>query len=83
MEELIDVLDEDGNMTGRVETRSKVHEIGLWHRIVAIAIINSKGQLLMQKRTMSKKSNPGKWDISVAGHLSSRTNFYSSCNKRS
>ncbi len=71
MEELIDVLDENENKTGKIETRSKVHEIGLWHRIVAIAIINSKGQLLMQKRTMSKKSNPGKWDLSVAGHVSS------------
>ena len=70
MEELIDVLDEDGNKTGRIETRSKVHEIGLWHRIVAIALIDSKGQLLMQKRTMTKKSNPGKWDLSVAGESS-------------
>ena len=70
IEELIDVLDEDGNKTGRIETRSKVHEIGLWHRIVAIALIDSKGQLLMQKRTMTKKSNPGKWDLSVAGHVS-------------
>lgn len=29
MEELIDVLDENGDKTGKIETRTKVHEKGL------------------------------------------------------
>ena len=71
MEELIDVLDEDGNKTGRIETRKKVHQEGLYHRIVVIAIIDKSGNLLMQQRSIKKKTNPEKWDISVAGHVSS------------
>ena len=70
MEELIDILDEDGNKTGRIETRTQVHEKGLWHRIIVVAIIDNNNQILMQQRSYTKDTNPGKWDISVAGHVS-------------
>lgn len=70
MEELIDVLNEDGTKTGEVVTRKEVHEKGLWHRIVVIAIIDKEGHILMQQRAKDKETNPGKWDVSVAGHVS-------------
>ena len=70
MEELIDVLNEDGTKTGKVVTRKEVHEKGLWHRIVVIAIIDKEGHILMQQRAKDKETNPGKWDISTAGHVS-------------
>ena len=71
MEEWIDVLNEDGTKTGEVVTRKEVHEKGLLHRIVVIAIIDKDGHLLMQQRAKDKETNPGKWDVSVAGHVSS------------
>lgn len=71
MEELIDVLDENGNRTGQILTRAEVHKKGLCHRIVVIAIIDMRGNILMQQRSKSKAENPGKWDVSVAGHVSS------------
>ena len=70
MEELIDVLNEDGTKTGKVVTRKEVHEKGLWHRIVVIAIIDKEGHILMQQRAKDKETNPEKWDVSVAGHVS-------------
>lgn len=70
MEELIDVLDENGNKTERVETRKNVHLYALRHKVILVAIIDSDGHLLMQQRSLKKKTNPGKWDISVAGHVS-------------
>ncbi len=70
MEELIDVLNEDGTKTGKIVTRKEVHEKGLWHRIVVIAIIDKEGHVLMQQRAKDKETNPGKWDVSVAGHVS-------------
>ena len=70
MEELIDVLNEDGTKTGKVVTRKEVHEKGLWHRIVVIAIIDKEGHILMQQRAKAKETNPEKWDVSVAGHVS-------------
>ena len=71
MEELIDILDENGNKTGKIETRKQVHEKGLWHRIIVVSIIDRNGHLLMQQRSINKDSNPGKWDVSAAGHVSS------------
>ncbi len=69
-EELIDVLDENGIKTGEILTRKEVHKRGLWHRIIVVAIINDKNEVLIQQRSDNKDKNPGKWDISVTGHLS-------------
>lgn len=71
MEELIDVLDENGKKTGEILTRKQIHKKGLWHRIVVIAIIDAQGNILMQQRSKSKEKNPGKWDVAAAGHVSS------------
>lgn len=71
MEELIDVLDENGVKTGKIVTRSEVHKKGLWHRSIVVAIVNENNQILMQQRSYKKEKNAGMWDISVAGHISS------------
>lgn len=71
MEELIDVLDENGNKTGEILTREQIHKKGLYHRIVVIVIIDAQGNILMQQRSKNKAQNPGKWDVAVAGHISS------------
>lgn len=69
MEELIDVLDENGVFTGNVATRAEVHKKGLWHRAIVVAVVNEKNEILLQQRSNNKEKNPGKWDISVAGHI--------------
>ena len=69
-EEFIDVLDENGKKTGVRKTRTEVHAKGLWHGAVHVWIYNSKGEILLQRRSMQKDSWPGRWDISVAGHIS-------------
>lgn len=71
MEELIDVLDENGIFTGMVLPRSEVHKQGLWHSSIIVVIVNEENQVLMQQRSFNKEKNPGMWDISVAGHISS------------
>lgn len=71
MEELIDVLYENGNKTGEILTREQIHKKGLCHRIVVIAIIDAQGNILMQQRSKNKAKNPGKWDVAAAGHVSS------------
>lgn len=70
MEEMIDILDENGTKTGETATRKKVHAKGLWHKIIVIAVIDEKGKLLMQQRANNVETNPGKWDVSAAGHIS-------------
>ena len=69
-EEYFDVLDEQGNKTGKSKPRSAVHRDGDWHKAVHIWIINDKGEILLQRRCPTKDSNPNMLDISSAGHLS-------------
>lgn len=70
MDELLDVLDENGIKTGQILSRSEIHKRGLWHRIIVVAIINGANQILLQQRSANKDKNPNMWDISVTGHLS-------------
>lgn len=66
--EYFDIVDENNNLTGKTEEREIVHTTGLWHREVAVWVINEKGELLLQKRSASKKQAPNKWGI-CAGHI--------------
>lgn len=70
MEELIDVLDEKGNHTGKVVTRKEVHTQRLWHKVVVVAIMDKNGHLLMQQRSKEVEKNKEKWDVTAAGHIS-------------
>ena len=69
-EELGYVLDSNGIKTGEILPRKEVHKKGLWHRIIVVAIVNEKNEVLIQQRSENKDKNPGMWDISVTGHLS-------------
>lgn len=67
--EYFDILDEKGMYVGKVETRENVHKTGLWHKAVVVFIINSKEQVLLQKRSNTKKLWPNMWDITAGGHV--------------
>ena len=69
MAEYFDVLKESGEYEGRIETREICHEKGLWHKAVAMFMINSKGQVLLQKRSANKKMWPNMWDMTAGGHV--------------
>ena len=68
--EYFDILDENGNKTGKIKLRKEVHRDGDWHKAVHIWIINNNGDILLQRRCATKDSNPNMLDISSAGHLS-------------
>lgn len=55
-------LDENGNVTGEKRTRSEVHSKGLWHKAVHIWIVNDKRELILQKRSHEKITNPDMWN---------------------
>ena len=71
--ENFDILNEDGEPLGIVKSRDETHRKGLWHKTVHIWILNSKDELLIQKRASSKESHPDLWDISCAGHIEAGT----------
>ena len=67
--EYFDVLNENGEFTGRIATREECHEKGLWHRAVYGFIFNQNGDVLLQKRSKNKKLWPDLWDITAGGHV--------------
>ena len=53
--ELLDVVNENNELTGDIVEREIVHEMGLWHREVAVIIVNKEGKMLLEKRAPTKK----------------------------
>lgn len=70
MTEWLDIVDECDTVIGR-DTRARVHTLGHLHRSSHIVLHNSRGEVFIQLRSMSKDSGPGLWDISAAGHVDS------------
>jgi isopentenyl-diphosphate delta-isomerase type 1 len=69
MEEIFPIVTENGDIVGSA-TRSECHSGGkLLHPVVHLHVFNNKGELLLQKRSMNKDIQPGKWDTSVGGHI--------------
>lgn len=68
-DELIDIYDENNNLTGVPKMKSEAHRDGLWHRNVHVWIYNSAGEILLQLRAKDKLVFPDVWDVSVAGHV--------------
>lgn len=65
-EDLI-LVTERNRAIGRAEKRA-VHEAGLLHRAFSIFLVNSNGQLLLQRRSRAKYHSAGLWANSCCGH---------------
>jgi isopentenyldiphosphate isomerase len=70
-EEWFPIVDIEGKVTGKAP-RSVCHDgkSFLLHPVVHLHIFNPKGKVYLQKRSMKKDTQPGKWDTSVGGHIS-------------
>lgn len=71
--ERFDIYDEQDRPIGTA-TREEAHARGLWHHTFHCWLVRrgegGQIQVLFQKRSESKDTNPGRFDITVAGHLS-------------
>ena len=67
-DEHFDVVDDHDEVIGQ-RPRSEVHRLGLKHRAVHVLIFNRRGDLFLQKRSLTKDCFPGTWDSSASGHL--------------
>jgi len=68
-EEEFIVVDKQDTILGYKTRYECHHDKSLIHRTVGVLVFNDKGQLLLQKRSMTKDMEPGKWGISSAGHV--------------
>jgi len=73
-EEIFDVVNERDEVISQAP-RSEVHARGLLHRAAHMLVFNSRGQVLLQKRSMKKDRQPGLWDSSASGHLDSGEDY--------
>jgi isopentenyldiphosphate isomerase len=68
--EMFQLVDRDGNRVGQA-SRAECHGNPLLiHLVVHLHLFDPAGRLYLQKRSMSKDTNPGRWDTSVGGHVS-------------
>ncbi len=76
--ELFDILNEDGTRTGLVRERGVAHLEGSLHPTAHVWIVREKEggwDLLLQKRSACKDSNPGRWEVSCGGHVTAGDDY--------
>lgn len=66
--EMLEYYDKDNKEKLGIAERKVVHENGLWHREIAVWIMNENKELLLQRRSPKKKLAPNKLSI-TAGHI--------------
>ena len=82
--EILDICDEFGNPTGKVEDREIIHQEGLLHRTAHVWLLRKKNnqiEILLQKRSDAKDSFPGCYDISSAGHIPAGDGYFKSAKR--
>ena len=68
-EEIFPIVNSKGEVIGSA-TRTECHAgTFILHPVVHLHIFNTQGELYLQKRVMTKKIQPGKWDTAVGGHI--------------
>ncbi|GAB4198724.1 MAG: isopentenyl-diphosphate Delta-isomerase [Bacteroidia bacterium] len=63
----VTVVDKEDNPIGLAE-KLEAHQKGLLHRAVSIIIVNSKGEILLQKRSTQKYHSAGLWSNTCCTH---------------
>ena len=61
------LVDEKDNPIGLME-KIKAHEEAVLHRAFSVFVINTKGELLLQKRALHKYHSPGLWTNTCCSH---------------
>ncbi|HCH34194.1 MAG: NTP pyrophosphohydrolases including oxidative damage repair enzyme [Candidatus Saccharibacteria bacterium GW2011_GWC2_48_9] len=70
MSEILDVVNDNDEVVGQAE-RDRVHSEGLVCRLVYVCFYTANGEIILQKRSDTKKNDPGKLTTTVSGHVGS------------
>ncbi len=73
-EEYLDIVDENDQVIGK-DTRDNVHKNFQIHRGIHVLVINSKREILIQKRSTNKSYYPGYYDASVGAQVQSGESY--------
>lgn len=80
MKEMVDIVDENDNVVGRT-TWDEAVKNNLLRRSVRIFILNSKGEMLLQKRSKKVKIDPNLWTSSATGGVTSGEKYEETAQK--
>ena len=67
--EILEVVDTQGCVIGAAPRECVHGNNQLLHRVVHVLVFDRKNRLLLQKRSLNKRVAPGRWDMSVGGHV--------------
>ena len=76
--ERLDIVDQNAQPIGLTIDRDTAHAEGIRHRTSHVWILRRRGgcvEILLQKRSKTKDSFPGCYDISSAGHIPAGMDF--------
>ncbi len=79
--EILDIVDETGEPTGRTVERTEAHSSGALHRTSHVWVARRRAgrvELLLQLRSRGKESFPSCYDVSSAGHIPAGDGFVES-----
>jgi isopentenyldiphosphate isomerase len=74
MSEILDIVNEQDEVIGQAE-RDEVHRVGLLCRLVYVLFYTSDGEVILQKRSDTKKNDAGKLTTTVSGHVASGQSY--------
>lgn len=63
--EIVTIVDEKDNVIGEKERTERT--VGDIYRVASLWLTNEHGEVLLARRTLTKKTDPGVWDIGVSG----------------
>jgi len=61
------LVDEHDKVIGEME-KIRAHQLGVLHRAFSVFVLNSKGEMLMQQRALSKYHSGGLWTNTCCSH---------------
>lgn len=68
-DEILDLVNENDQVIGEVKKSEANRNPNLIHREIAHAIFDSNKKVLLQRRSLSKSTDPGNWEV-CSGHVS-------------
>jgi isopentenyldiphosphate isomerase len=85
MKEMLKIYSYQGEYVGEME-KSEAHnvmkqqfsqtgKVQIKHRDVKLILINSKGRIILQRRSKWKGDNAGMWDKTIGGHVSADDSY--------
>jgi isopentenyldiphosphate isomerase len=74
MDELVDWVDDNDNVIA-VVPRLRIRAEALLHRSVGVIVRSTRGEVLIQRRSLRKDLHPGWWDIGAGGVVSAGESY--------